>query len=158
MSITWTPSSATPGHSGSASCVNGAAAEWLSVCKGESISGHISSTHTDPVSCAVTHTCTPPAPPGLIITDNNGTGGIDVSGIVTNLMNTPEAVSRTSGILTHYDVESLDRVSYNINVTATWTHSPSGNNTVTPYSRTHVLTIYNNWLAEKVHTLYLLTV
>lgn len=157
MGITWTPPSATPGHSGTASCTAGAAAEWLSVCKSEVISGHISSTHTDQVSCAVTHTCSPAAPPGLIITDNSGTGGIDVSGIVTDIMNTPELVSRTSGILTHYDVESLDKVSYTITVTATWTHSPSGNNTVTPYTRNHILTIYNNWTAEKVHTLYLLS-
>src|SRR5665647_3400402 len=90
MSITWTPLTPTPSLSGTISCTGGVATEWLSCLKGEMISGHISSVHTNQNYCvSVTHTVSPFAPADLIIVDNTATGGIDVSGIVISVLGTP---------------------------------------------------------------------
>lgn len=160
MGITWNPVDSTPSVSGSVSCTAGVPDEWLSACKGETITnGVITSTHSSQTSCVVTHVCNPPAPPGMTITDT--ATGITVSGLVTDVMNTVTSVTYdqdgniatiqdmnkpAGAILTHYEPLTTDKVTYTITVTATWTY---GTGSQTAYVKDWKVTLYNTWLPEK---------
>ena len=166
MGITWIPSSPTPGVGGSASCVSGSGyqGEWLSCDKGEAIFGEVASTHTDQVSCSVTHLCNPPAPPGMTILDT--ATGIIVFGTVNQILITqintdytlkqshqPNQINQPTppdnAILTHYTPLSTSYDSYTITVTAAWTHAPGGVPTTTTYVLDWKVTLYNPWRVEK---------
>jgi len=163
MGITWAPPAPTPGVSGTASCTNGATTygEWLSCLKGETIFGEVATTHSAGISCVVTHVCSPSPPPGMIIT--NTATGITVTGIVTDVLNTPintdytlkgdvipdkvnQPTTPDNSILTHYTPLSTDHTEYIITVTAQWTHD---NHVVTPYVLAWKVVLYNSWEVEK---------
>lgn len=163
MGITWIPPAPTPGVSGTASCVSGSTVhgEWLSCNKGETIFGEVATTHSAGISCGVTHVCNPPAPPGMTIT--NTATGITVTGMVTDILNTPintdytlkqndqpdkvnQPTTPPNSILTHYTPLSTDHVLYTITVTATWKHDT---NVTTPYTLDWIVVLYNAWVPEK---------
>ena len=167
MGITWSPISPFPGVSGSASCETGSTqGEWLSCAKDEQIFGEVSSTHTNGHGCTVTHTCAPPIPSGVTI--SNTATGIIVSGLTNSLLDTPLDISYTlkqshlpnqgvttvetdplippNSILSHYPPLQRESELYVITVTATWYHDTGD---VTPYVLNWPVRIYNNWIGEK---------
>ena len=166
MGITWDPIESIPALKGEALYITaGHPDHWLSCVKGEPIiNGQIKSTHTNQVSAVVSHTCSPQAPAGLIITNDNANGGISITGTVNEILVTPTditysldgAVNNSSeeaipegGILTHYVPGQTERILFTVSVKVIWTHIPDVTPIQTEYNKDWKIGLYNRWVAEK---------
>ena len=173
MGITWNPltpvGTSGPSKKGSPNAIGNGTDHWLTCEKGVAIGSvpdtWVQTTHTGQVSAVVSHVCNPPAPPGLIITDDPAIGGIKVSGTVTDIMNTSKNVDYSKseqitnisslgkpadGIMTHYTPLPTDRIVYTITITVVWHWTNVVyNDSTTTYTADYKIAIYNNWNIEK---------